>query len=124
MTSGAVTDTRKPRVPIAVLDSRDNPHTIQFVLDSGFTGQLLLTSRYLARLGLSATEWIDARPATGDFVRVPYTEATVIWQGTRRQAQILQLDSEPLVGMEFLWNYRITIDAITNGPVTITPLGG
>ena len=124
MTSGAVTDTRKPLVPITVLDSRNNPHTIQFVLDSGFTGQLLLPNRYLDRLGLSVSEWIDARPATGVFVRVPYTEATVIWQGTRRQAQILQLDSEPLVGMEFLWNYRITIDAIANGPVTITPLGG
>ena len=122
MTSGAVTATRKPLVPITVLDRRNNPHTIQFVLDSGFTGQLLLPNRYLDRLGLSVSEWIDARPATGDFVRVPYTEATVIWRGTRRQVQILQLDSEPLVGMEFLWNHRITIDAITNGPVTITPL--
>lgn len=124
MTSGRVDARRKPFVPVTVLDRLSNPHTIQFIMDTGFTGQLLLPSRYIDRLGLSITEWIDARPATGDFVKVPYAEATVIWRGARRQAEILQLDSEPLLGMEFLCNHRITIDAVANGPVSITPLGG
>ena len=122
MTSGRVADTRKPFVPITVLDSRNSPHIIQFILDTGFNGQLLLPNRYMNRLGLSITDWIDARPATGDLVRVPYVEATVVWQGSRRSAQILQLDSEPLLGMEFLWNHRITIDAVADGAVSITPL--
>ena len=124
MTPGRVDARRKPFVPVTVLDNQSKPHTIQFILDTGFTGQLLLPNRYMNRLGLSITEWIDARPATGEFVRVPYAEATVVWLGTQRRAEILQLDSEPLLGMEFLWNHRISIDAITNGPVTITPLGG
>ena len=124
MTYGKVADIRKPFVPITVLDSHSNPHTIQFILDTGFTGQLLLPNRYIERLGLSITEWIDARPATGEFVKVPYAEATVVWQGVPRQAEILQLDSEPLLGMEFLWNHRITIDAVVDGAVSITPLGG
>ena len=122
MTSGRVDVTRKPFVPVTVLDNHNNPHTIEFILDTGFTGQLLLPTRYMNRLGLSITEWIDARPATGEFVRLPYAEATVVWQGTQRRAEIIQLDSEPLLGMDFLWNHRISIDAITNGSVTITPL--
>ena len=124
MTSGRVTPTHKPLIPVTVLDSQRNPHTIRFVLDTGFTGQLLLPNRFANRLGLSIAEWVDARPATGDFVKVPYSEATIVWQGTERLAQILRLDSEPLLGMEFLWNHRITIDAIANGPGTITPIGG
>lgn len=124
MSSGRVAATRKPLVPVTILDSRRNPHTIQFILDTGFNGQLLLPNRYMNRLGLSIAEWIDARPATGDFTRIPYAEATVVWQGAQRQAQILPLDSEPLLGMEFLWNHRITIDAVTDGAVSITPLGG
>ena len=124
MTSGRVDDRRKPLVPVTVFDHQSRPHTIQFILDTGFTGQLLLPYRYMSRLGLSITEWIDARPATGEFMRVPYAEATVVWQGTQRRAEILQLDSEPLLGMEFLWNHRITLDAITDGAVSITPLGG
>ena len=122
MTSGRVADTRKPFVPITVLDSDSNAHTIQFILDTGFAGELLLPNRYMDRLGLSITDWIDARPATGEFIRVPYAEATVVWQGAPRQAQILQLNSEPLLGMEFVWNHRITIDAVADGAVSITPL--
>ena len=124
MTSGGVDARRKPFVPVTMLDNQSRPHAIQFILDTGFTGQLLLLNRYLDRLGLSITEWIDARPATGEFVRVPYAEATVVWRGTQRRAEILQLDSEPLLGMEFLWNHRITMDAVTDGAVSITPLGG
>ena len=124
MTTGRATATLKPLVPITILDSRNNARTIEFVLDSGFNGQLLLADRYIDRLGLSIEDWIDGRPATGAFVKIPYTEALVLWQGVRRRAQILQLDSEPLIGMEFLWNHRITIDAVPNGPVTITPIGG
>ena len=51
MTSGRVIATRKPLVPITVLDNLRNPHTIQFVLDTGFTGQLLLPNRFANRLG-------------------------------------------------------------------------
>ena len=47
MTSGRVADTRKPFVPVIVLDSNSNPHSIQFILDTGFTGQLLLPNRYM-----------------------------------------------------------------------------
>ncbi len=124
MTSGRVISTRKPLVPVTVLDSQRNPHIIQFILDTGFTGQLLLPDRYMNRLGLSTSEWVNARPATGEFVRVSYAEATVVWQGIQRRAEIIQLNSEPLLGMEFLWNHRITIDAVPNGPVAITPIGG
>ena len=124
MTSGRVLATRKPLVPVVILDNQNNPHTIQFILDTGFTGQLSLPNRFTNRLGFSIADWIDARPATGAFMRIPYAEATVVWQGTQRQAQVLQLDSEPLLGMDFLWNHRITIDAVPNGPVTINPIGG
>ena len=89
MTPGRVDARRKPFVPVTVLDNQSKPHTIQFILVTGFTGQLLLPNRYINRLGLS-----------------------------------MQLDSEPLLGMEFLWNNRITIDAVTDGAVSITPLGG
>ncbi len=54
MTTGRVTATLKPLVPSTILDSRNNAHTIQFVLDSGFNGQLLLPDRYIDRLGLSS----------------------------------------------------------------------
>ena len=54
MTTGRATATLKPLVPITILDSRNNARTIEFVLDSGFNGQLHLPDRYIDRLGLSS----------------------------------------------------------------------
>ena len=122
MTSGSVVGTRKPLVPITILDSVGNPQTLRVVLDTGFTGQLALPERYMRRFGLTTDGHIDGRPATGEIIRIPTGRATLIWQGRRRSVEVLQLDSDPLLGMEFLWNHHIAINAITNGPVTITPL--
>lgn len=122
MTIGSVTATRRPLLPVTVLDSSGNPHPIQFILDTGFTGQLVLPERYMRRLGLTTDDYGLGRPATGEFIRIPVGNATVIWQGRQHNVQVLQLDSEPLLGMEFLWNHRITIDAVANGTVTVAPL--
>ena len=124
MTGGRVAASRKPLVSVTVLDSNGNRRPVRFVLDSGFTGQLLLPESYMRRLGLTTDGYIDGRPATGQVIRIPTGRATVIWQGRPRSVQVLQLDSEPLLGMEFLWNHRITIDAVANGAVTVAPLSG
>ncbi len=124
MTSGIVTATRKPLVPLTILDDSGNRHTLRVVLDTGFTGQLLLPERYIRRLGVTLDDHREGRPATGEFISIPAGRATIIWQGHRRTALVLQLGDEPLLGMEFLWNHRITIDAVTDGAVTIDPLGG
>ena len=124
MTRGYVTTTRKPMLPLTILDRNDNGHAIQFIVDTGFTGQVLLPERYIRRLGLIMDSWFEGRPATGEVTNILAGEAIIIWQGQRRDVHVLQLDSEPLLGMELLWNNRIAIDAVADGAVTVTPLGG
>ena len=124
MTNGFVTTTRKPLLSVTLLDAGEHRHTIPFVLDTGFTGQLLLPERYIRRLGIRMDRSSTGRLASGEMTEIATGTATVIWQGRRRGVRVLQLDSEPLLGMEFLWNHRITIDAVADGSVTITPLGG
>ena len=121
-TIGNVTAERQPLAPLTLLDSTGSPHILSVIVDTGFTGELALPEIHIRRLGLALEDYREVRPATGEFIRIPSGEVSVIWQGRRRIVQALQLDSEPLLGMQFLWRHRITIDAITNGPVTITPL--
>ena len=94
------------------------------VLDTGFTGQVLLPERYVNRLGLAVDRSTQGHLANGEFIAIPSGDAVVIWRGTPRNIQFVQTGTEPLIGIEFLWNHRITIDAVPNGPVTITPIGG
>ncbi len=124
MTSGRVVSTRKPLVWLHFLDVNENPHLIPMVLDTGFTGQVLLPERYVERLGLTLDRSMQGHLANGEFVCIPAGDTTVIWQGYRRNVPFLQLGTESLLGMEFLWNHRITIDAVADGAVSITPLGG
>ena len=124
MTRGYVTTTRKQMLTLTILDRDDNGHAIQFIVDTGFTGQVLLPERYIRRLGLIMDSWFEGRPATGEVTNILAGEAIIIWQGQRRDVHVLQLDSEPLLGMELLWNNRIAIDAVADGAVTVTPLGG
>ena len=122
MTRGNVVGARKPLLPITILDIAGNQHDLLVVLDTGFTSQLALPGSYMRRFGLTTDGYIDGRPATGEVISIPTGRATLIWQGRRRNVTVMQLDSEPLLGMEFLWNHRITIDAIAGGAVTVAPL--
>ena len=122
MTNGYVTVTRKPLVPITFFDNRGNPHEMRLILDTGFTGQVVLPERIVDRLGLTMDRFSHGRPVGDQFIRIPAGFATVIWRGNQRRIHVLQLGTEPLIGMEFLWNHRITIDAVADGAVSITPL--
>ena len=51
-TIGRVFPTRKPLVPLTILDGRGHRHPLQFILDTGFTGELVLPEQYVRRFGL------------------------------------------------------------------------
>ena len=124
MITGIVTATRKPIVRLTILDSAGIRRIVPVIIDTGFTGELALPPRYVSRLGLIVDDAIEGRPVTGEFMSIPTGAAVVIWQSQQRGVKFLQVDSEPLLGMQFLWNYHIGIDAVTNGTVTVTPLAG
>ena len=124
MTNGYVTSTRKPLLRVTLLDAEEHRHTVPFILDTGFIGQLHLPERYIRRLGIRMSRRSTGRLASGEMTEIATGDVIVIWQGMRRSVRVLQLDSEPLLGMEFLWNHRIAIDAVADGAVNITPLGG
>ena len=124
MTSGLVVGSRRIIVPVSIRGGRDEWQTLPFVLDTGFTGNLALTDDYIQRLGLMLDTMRRVTPATGQTIQVLSGLVETRWHNTTRQVQAIQTGNQPLLGMEFLWNHRITIDAVPNGPVTITPIGG
>ena len=124
MIGGRVTTGGKAIVRLDFLDSNGTSHTIPMVLDTGFTGHVSLPERYVDRLGLAMRTSTQGHLANGEFIEIPTGFATIIWRNDHRQIRVLQLGTEPLVGMSFLWNHRITIDAVPTGAVSIAPLGG
>ena len=48
--------------------------------------------------------------------------AYVLWHGQRRQIKVLNMEGDPLIGMELLRGSNISSDALPGGGVTITEL--
>lgn len=124
MTSGRIANLNLAWIPVRIQDRDGTWHELSIMLDTGFTGQLALPERYVRQLGLDLSLESRVTPATGQTITVPAGRAMIIWQGRRRRIRVIQSGTHPLLGMSLIWNHRITIDAVPNGPVTITPIGG
>jgi predicted aspartyl protease len=48
--------------------------------------------------------------------------ATVHWDGNPRRVMVDAADTKPLVGMALLQGYRLVLENIDGGPVTVTSL--
>ena len=122
MINGRITPDRRVLITVAIGDARGNWHPIDVGIDTGFNGQLALPDGYVRRLGLTLDRVRRVTPAIGQTRSVQSGYTSLLWDGIPRTVRVIQAATNPLLGMEFLWNHRITIDAIANGPVTITPL--
>ena len=124
MISGRVTEELKVRVNIPVSVDSAVWNVLDTVIDTGFNGQLALPEETILTLGLVLDRSRRVTPAIGETRVVASGYIQLTWDGVPRPARVIQAGTEPLIGMALLWNHRITIDAVPNGPVTITPIGG
>jgi clan AA aspartic protease len=98
---------------------REFTHT---VIDTGFDGFLSLPSEVIVRLGLP---WRTSNVATlgdGSKTLFDFYTGTVIWDGQYRTIDIAESETEPLVGLSMLRRYRLQVDNVVGGIVTIEAL--
>jgi clan AA aspartic protease len=113
---------RRAYVNLTVRGSNGQEGTVEFVLDTGFTGALALPDAACSTLGLIAARIQLARLADGSRVVLDVYEAALAWNGGERVVEVLAIEGAPLLGMSVLYGSRLLIDVIDGGPVTITPL--
>ena len=109
-------------VAVEILDQSNRPHTVDVLLDTGFDGQLKLTAAIIQELELVRSGYRYGELADGTTTRFMSYRATVIWDGQPRVVQVIEADSEPLLGMELLQGSHVTLDVLDGGLVTIEPL--
>ena len=116
--------TGKPIINVTVSNASDQQRSISLyaTVDTGFTGFLTLRPGEIAQLGLSFVTSQPAVLADGAIGNYDVYAGRIAWYGQQRAIPIYSMDSDPLAGMALLWNSRLTIDVISDGMVTITPL--
>lgn len=82
------------------------------ILDTGFTGDLQVTSKIAQELGLKVIGATKVKIANGQTVEVPVALSIVVMEGIRVFIEVLISDSMPLLGISFLskFSYKAMVD--------------
>jgi clan AA aspartic protease len=105
-----------------VVKNKGNLKSVNAVIDTGFTGFLSLPQTIIDELDLSWSYRDRATLGDGSETLFDIYDATVIWNGQYREIEINSAETEPLVGMSLIEGYRLQIDGIEGGLVTIDVL--
>ena len=122
MISGKVNPHLAPLVPLDLIASSGEIHTVDMMLDTGFNGDLSLPREIIRQLGFQLFDDVASRLADGQEVRLRGWEGRVVLHGRLRWVLAVEAESDPLLGMNLLWRNRLTIDVHANGPVRIEEL--
>ncbi len=122
MISGTVFPNREALVAVELLSADGQFQPFEFILDTGFNGDLSLPYQTIQTLTARRRTRSPMELADGSQATVYTWRATALWDDNPRPVIIVESDGEPLLGMGLLWQNRITLEARPYGSVVITRL--
>jgi clan AA aspartic protease len=96
--------------------------TIEFVVDTGFTGFLTLPPAAVAAMELPFLHRVPADLADASTIELNVYAATIVWNDVARQVPVLALGRRPLLGTALLENCELLIQFVEGGLVTVDGL--
>lgn len=122
MMQGIVDQNCEAIIRLVVGNADPQRQMIDAAIDTGFTGFLTLPFSVLTDLNLQAYRREEGILGDGSTCIFDVYRGFVIWDEELRRIDINESDTEPLVGMSLLYGYRMQLDAIEDGTVTIQAL--
>jgi clan AA aspartic protease len=122
MMQGWVNQNCEAMLPIVVGHDNASKQMVEALIDTGFSGFLSLPLSMIKSLELP---WIFSDFVTlGDGSEAIFQmyRATVIWDGQYKVVDVAASESEPLLGMSLLYGFKLQIEAMERGIVTIETL--
>lgn len=119
MIRGELNAEREAVVPVTVRAVGGREISLQAIIDTGFSGYLTLPPEQVADLELP---FVERRAyVLGDNQEREFDVHAVIvnWDGNDRGILTLSSDGPPTVGMALLYGFRLLIDVVDGGEVTV-----
>jgi clan AA aspartic protease len=105
---------------VSVHAAANQAHQIEFVIDTGFAGQLSLPSTVVATFGFPFVSQIMTKLSDGTVITVPAHSAVVLWDGAVRIVRVLaSAGGVPLLGMEMLRDFDLRARCRPGGHIEI-----
>ena len=122
MMFGRVNQRREAIVNLVVIGSKNSKLAVEAVIDTGFNGDVILPMDLVIALDLKLQGYQKARLGDGTITKFPIYIGTVIWDGQKQLVEVNAATTGTLIGMGLLEGYKLEIDSIRNGIVSITSL--
>lgn len=110
------------RVPLVVSGPTGEELGVAAIIDTGFSGFLILPASAVEALELP---WLGRGQAlVGDGSRQVFDlyAATVLWDDVPRRIQVASTETEPLLGIAMILGHELRIQVVHDGAVAIEPL--
>jgi clan AA aspartic protease len=95
---------------------------LEFVIDTGFTGELTLPVAAVTALNLPYSHSNEIRIADDSLAKVAIHIASIVWNGARRPVRVLATGRRPLLGTALLDDHELRIRFRENDLVTVDEL--
>jgi clan AA aspartic protease len=122
MIEGIVNEYREATVDLTLRGPTGHAERLEFVIDTGFDGGLILHSSVAAALGLPYLGGERAMLADGSETLFDTSEALLDWNGSQRLVVVDIADTVSHIGMQLLEGHELYIHAVPNGRVQITSI--
>lgn len=119
MITGTVSADREAIIQLKVIGSSQQEQLIDAVIDTGFTGFLTLPPAFITLLNLPFHSRQQVILGDGNVHPLDVHTGTLEWDGQQRRIEIDAADTTPLVGMALMYGYKLTVEDIDGGSVTI-----
>ncbi len=108
---GTFVESDKPMVPASVAWNQA-VQTSYFILDTGFTGDLVVTPEIAKDLGLEISGVMPAKVAGNKIMNAPTATAFGVMEGRQLYVTVFIIDGWPLLGISFMekFKYRAEVD--------------
>lgn len=121
MIIGTVSPNREPVVRLRVRGPSGDVVEVDAVVDTGYTGALVLPHTVVAALGLYWLSGGTAVLADGSSNQIDYYESELEWGQQLRPVIAMCIGSGALLGMQLLDGHRLTVNGTPGGAVEIVP---
>jgi clan AA aspartic protease len=123
MMFGVVNDNCEAIIKVAVGRVDAAKIAVDAVIDTGFTSFLSLPLSIITELDLTWHYRDVGTLGDGSEIIFELYKAAVIWDGQSKLIDVVASEADPLVGMGLLYGFKLQVEAVEGGRVTIETMG-
>jgi len=122
MMHGVVSPNCEATIRFVISNENAQRRVIDAVIDTGYTGFLSLPHEVIVALNLPWTGIDRGTLGDGSETTFEVYAAMIIWDGEYRNIPVNEAETDPLIGMSFLYGYDLRMQVVESGIVTIEAL--